>query len=69
MLTKFAPINPKPFLQDLTGGPVVVRLKWGDTEYRGKLVSVDSYMNLQMDDTVEYIDGNKTGDLGEILIR
>ena len=28
------PVNPKPFLNDLTGKLVIVRLKWGQ-EYRG----------------------------------
>ena len=42
-----APVNPKPFLQDLTGKSVWVRLKWG-LEYRGFLVSTDAYMNLQV---------------------
>ncbi len=28
------PINPKPFLTDLTGKPVIVKLKWGQ-EYKG----------------------------------
>ena len=41
------PVNPKPFLQDLAGKPVLVKLKWG-MEYRGLLVSVDAYMNLQV---------------------
>ena len=41
------PVNPKPFLQELTGKVVNVRLKWG-LEYRGYLVSTDSYMNLQV---------------------
>ncbi|BGP48574.1 hypothetical protein JCM10450v2_004450 [Rhodotorula kratochvilovae] len=40
------PVNPKPFLADLTGKPVLVRLKWG-MEYKGYLVSTDNYMNLQ----------------------
>lgn len=48
---------------------MVVRLKWGETEYKGKLISVDSYMNLQLDETAEYIDGKFNGDLGEVLIR
>lgn len=47
----------------------MVRLKWGETEYRGRLLSVDSYMNLQLDNAVEYIDGENKGKLGEILIR
>ncbi|KAK9381730.1 uncharacterized protein V2V93DRAFT_367696 [Kockiozyma suomiensis] len=63
------PINPKPFLQDLTGKEVIVRLKWGKTEYKGILISVDSYMNLQLDNTVEFVDGESKGSLGEIMIR
>lgn len=54
------PINPKPFLNGLTGKPVMVKLKWGH-EYKGYLVSVDGYMNLQLASTEEIIDGNCTG--------
>lgn len=43
----YQPINPKPFLQELTGKNVYVRLKWG-LEYKGYLVSTDGYMNLQV---------------------
>ena len=42
----FQPVNPRPLLDSLAGRQIVVRLKWG-TEYRGFLVSADSYMNLQ----------------------
>lgn len=41
------PVNPKPFMQELTGKPVFVKLKWG-LEYKGFLVSTDGYMNLQV---------------------
>jgi small nuclear ribonucleoprotein F len=34
-------------MQDLTGKPVFVKLKWG-LEYKGFLVSTDGYMNLQV---------------------
>lgn len=34
-------------MQELTGKPVFVRLKWG-LEYKGFLVSTDGYMNLQV---------------------
>jgi small nuclear ribonucleoprotein F len=61
-------VNPKPFLKDLTGKPIIVRLKWGQ-EYKGFLVSVDSYMNLQLANTEEFVDGASTGALGEVLIR
>ncbi|GES93695.1 probable small nuclear ribonucleoprotein F [Rhizophagus clarus] len=43
----FQPVNPKPFLQELT----------------------DSYMNLQLANTEEFVDGQSTGALGEVLIR
>eukprot|EP00656_Telonema_subtile_P001775 TRINITY_DN1076_c0_g2_i1.p2 TRINITY_DN1076_c0_g2~~TRINITY_DN1076_c0_g2_i1.p2 ORF type:complete len:122 (-),score=30.10 TRINITY_DN1076_c0_g2_i1:439-804(-) len=62
------PVNPKPFLAELTGKCVIVKLKWG-MEYKGYLVSVDAYMNLQLAGTEEWIDENLTGNLGEVLIR
>jgi small nuclear ribonucleoprotein F len=62
------PVNPKPFLNDLTGKLCIVKLKWG-MEYKGFLVSVDSYMNLQLASTEEFIDGKFAGNLGEVLIR
>lgn len=83
MLLQFVPVNPKPFLADLTGKPIIVKLKWG-MEYKGWcaaccrlqashptgfLVSTDAYMNLQLANTEEYIDGSFTGNLGEVLIR
>ncbi|KAI8850559.1 hypothetical protein BC829DRAFT_389040 [Chytridium lagenaria] len=66
----FTPINPKPFLNGLTGKPVIIKLKWG-MEYKGYLLSVDSYMNVQvrLANAEEYIDGASTGALGEVLIR
>ena len=56
-------------LQDLVDKTVSVRLKWGETEYKGKLVSLDSYMNLQLANTQEYISNKFTADLGQVLIR
>ncbi|KAM8906354.1 small nuclear ribonucleoprotein F-like [Lycaon pictus] len=62
------PLNPKPFPNGLTGKPVRVKLKWG-MEYQGYLESVDGYMNMQLANTEEYIDGALSGHLGEVLIR
>ncbi|XP_044751133.1 small nuclear ribonucleoprotein F [Coccinella septempunctata] len=62
------PINPKPFLNSLTGKAVMVKLKWGH-EYKGYLVSTDGYMNLQLAQTEEFIDGSSSGMLGEVLVR
>jgi len=62
------PVNPKPFLNQLTGKQVLVKLKWG-MEYKGFLVSTDAYMNLQLASTEEFIDGKFAGNLGEVFIR
>mmetsp|Transcript_17002 Transcript_17002/g.43953 ORF Transcript_17002/g.43953 Transcript_17002/m.43953 type:complete len:89 (+) Transcript_17002:30-296(+) len=67
-MASLVPVNPKPFLNELTGKPVICKLKWG-MEYKGYLVSVDSYMNLQLASTEEWIDGQFAGNLGEVLIR
>lgn len=51
------------------GKDIRVRLKWGYTEYTGTLISADSYMNLQLANTEEFIDGKSTGTLGQVLFR
>lgn len=48
---------------------IVVRLKWGETEYKGRLVSVDLYMNIQLNNTEEFVGGVSSGQLGQVLIR
>jgi small nuclear ribonucleoprotein F len=65
----FVPVNPRPMLQGLVDKPVFVRLKWSDIEYRGNLVSIDSYMNLQLSGAEEYAQGKMVGSLGSVLIR
>lgn len=65
----FVPVNPRPMLQDLVSKTILVRLKWGEVEYKGTLVAVDSYMNLQLSGAEEYIGDKSTGSLGQVLIR
>ena len=48
---------------------VIIRLKWGQTEYKGRLVSIDSYMNIQLSGAEEWIDQEMTSVLGQVLIR
>ncbi|VDN51566.1 unnamed protein product [Dracunculus medinensis] len=67
-MTTLQPTNPKPFLNNLTGKPVTCKLKWGMI-YKGILVSVDGYMNLQLAKTEEYVDGAFAHHIGEVLIR
>ncbi|KAK0651517.1 LSM domain-containing protein [Cercophora newfieldiana] len=65
----FVPINPRPFLTGLVNKDVIVRLKWNEAEYKGRLVSIDSYMNVQLSNTEEFINQKPTGTLGQVLIR
>ncbi|KAF4209490.1 hypothetical protein CNMCM8927_005890 [Aspergillus lentulus] len=57
------------FIAIPVGTELIIRLKWGQTEYKGKLESIDSYMNVLLRDTEEFIDGKNTGTLGLVLIR
>ena len=59
---------PKAFLQAMANQRVSVKLKWG-MEYTGRLISADTYMNLQLANSEEWIGGEMKGNLGEILIR
>ncbi|KAH7816229.1 small nuclear ribonucleoprotein F [Monocercomonoides exilis] len=59
---------PKDFLRSLTGKPILVKLKWG-LSLQGYLVSVDSFMNLELANCEEFVEGKATGFLGQVLIR
>lgn len=65
---QFVPLNPRPMLQGLVDKEVIVKIKWGQ-EYTGRLVSVDSYMNIQLSGAQEWKDGVDNGVLGQVLIR
>lgn len=56
----FQPVNPKPFLQSLLKKQVIVKLKFNNIEYHGKLLSTDNYMNLLLDKDVKEVN-KKTG--------
>jgi small nuclear ribonucleoprotein F len=66
--SSFKPVTPKPFMADLVGKAVLVKLKWG-MAYKGFLVSTDPYLNIRLANAEEHIGGTKTGDLGDIFIR
>ena len=68
-------VNPKPFLNSLAGQTVLVKTKWGHS-YKGTLVSIDSYMNLQLQNTYEQVPGADVATepegstmLGDVMIR
>ncbi|GMM31965.1 mRNA splicing protein [Martiniozyma asiatica (nom. inval.)] len=67
------PINPRPFLNSLVGSNVIVKIKFNDLEYHGKLISVDNYMNVLLQDVEEctVVNGKTTSQslTGEVLVR
>ena len=60
--------RPLTTLQKNTKKNVIVRLK-NDIEYKGKMVNVDSNMNLIMTDAEELKDGKTTEKFGRVILR
>ena len=60
--------RPLTTLQKNTKKSVIVRLK-NDVEYKGKIVNVDSYMNLIMSDAEELNDGKTVEKYGRVILR
>jgi len=60
--------RPLTTLQKNTKKNVIVRLK-NDIEYKGRMVNVDSYMNLIMTDAEELNDGKVTEKFGRVILR
>lgn len=60
--------SPNDFLKGVIGKKVSVRLNSG-IDYRGVLSCLDGYMNIALEQTVEYVDGTKTNSYGDAFIR
>jgi len=60
--------NPAEFLKTVLGRPVVVKLNSG-VDYRGVLACLDGYMNIAMEQTEEYVNGQLKAKYGDTFIR
>jgi len=60
--------TPSEFLKDLIGNPVVVKLNSG-VDYRGILNCLDGYMNIALEQTEEYVNGQLKKKYGDAFIR
>ncbi|ORZ31787.1 U6 snRNA-associated Sm-like protein LSm6 [Catenaria anguillulae PL171] len=60
--------SPSDFLNALVGGQVAVKLHSG-VEYHGRLICLDGYMNIVLEDTQEFVAGNCTNVYGDALVR
>lgn len=60
--------TPADFLKSIRGKPVVVKLNSG-VDYRGILACLDGYMNIAMEQTEEYQNGQLKAKYGDTFIR
>ncbi|KAF5583984.1 u6 snrna-associated sm lsm6 [Fusarium pseudoanthophilum] len=60
--------DPSSFLSDIIGNPVTVKLNSG-VVYKGELQSVDGYMNIALEKTAEYVNGQKRREYGDAFVR
>ncbi|CAZ86480.1 unnamed protein product [Tuber melanosporum] len=60
--------DPSTFLSEIIGAPITVKLNSG-VEYKGELSSVDGYMNIALEKTVEYVGGQVRNRYGDVFIR
>lgn len=60
--------TPSHFLKEVLGRPVVVKLN-NATEYRGVLACLDGYMNIALEQTEEYCNGELQNKYGDAFIR
>ncbi|CAI5993762.1 unnamed protein product [Closterium sp. NIES-65] len=60
--------TPTDFLKAIRGRPVVVKLNSG-VDYRGILACLDGYMNIAMEQTEEYVNGQLKNKYGDAFIR
>ncbi|KAI9884964.1 MAG: U4/U6-U5 snRNP complex subunit lsm6 [Watsoniomyces obsoletus] len=60
--------DPSGFLSEIIGAPVTVKLNSG-VVYKGELQSVDGYMNIALEKTEEYINGERKRSYGDAFVR
>jgi len=60
--------NPSDFLRQVLGKPVLVELNSG-VSYRGILACLDGFMNIAMEQTEEYVNGQLKARYGDCFIR
>ncbi|XP_064391263.1 U6 snRNA-associated Sm-like protein LSm6 [Halichondria panicea] len=59
---------PSDFLKQIMGKPVSVKLNSG-VDYRGVLACLDGYMNIALEQTEEYVNGQLKNKYGDAFIR
>ncbi|KAK9766151.1 U4/U6-U5 snRNP complex subunit lsm6 [Basidiobolus ranarum] len=60
--------SPSDFLNHIIGRPVLVKLNSG-VDYRGILACLDGYMNIALEQTEEYVNGELKNKYGDAFVR
>jgi U6 snRNA-associated Sm-like protein LSm6 len=68
MATQGSQKSPSDFLKLVLGRPVIVKLNSG-VVYKGILACLDGYMNIAMEQTEEYQNGQLKAKYGDAFIR
>eukprot|EP00041_Stephanoeca_diplocostata_P010901 m.174694 g.174694 ORF g.174694 m.174694 type:complete len:77 (-) comp18332_c0_seq2:1491-1721(-) len=63
-----AKTTPSDFLKTIIGRPVIVKLNSG-VDYRGVLACLDGYMNIALEQSEEYVNGQLKKKYGDCFIR
>jgi small nuclear ribonucleoprotein (snRNP)-like protein len=53
----------------LVDSKITVEIKEDMRKLQGRLVAVDEYLNIHMDDTIEYVNDQRGRSLGTVVIR
>ena len=61
-------LSPNDFVHRIVGLPVVVKLNSG-MEYHGVLSCLDGFLNLALEQTEEFVDGQLKNKFGDCFIR
>jgi small nuclear ribonucleoprotein (snRNP)-like protein len=62
-------VLPNQKVKSLVGKVVRIEMKGEESDLVGKLESVDDYMNVYMSNAMEYKNGEKVRNLGNIVLR
>ncbi|KAJ2558783.1 U4/U6-U5 snRNP complex subunit lsm6 [Coemansia sp. RSA 1933] len=66
--SRVAKKSPTDFLENILGRRVFVRLNSG-IDYKGILACLDGYMNIALEQTEEYVEGELRNRYGDAFIR
>jgi len=53
----------------LVDSKIIVEIKDEKRKLQGRLIAVDEYLNLHMEETIEFVDNQRGRNLGTVVIR